>query len=324
MRSTIQKQNSPPRRTSLITRYCLATVVLLELLGPLAGESRGDFILRDDEQLIVSSHHNQGVLFDRSRVSIVSGGSVTDLYAYNSSTVGISAGSVTYIYAWDSSAVNMSGGSVGALIANDSSAVAISGISSPLQSVGILNANDSSAVAISGGAVKELNASNYSTVDISGGSVGFDSSRVSLRTNNSSRVGISGGSVAFLVASDSSAVAISGGSITTLKAMPSSAVTFYGQNFRVAGGLAFDGERVLGTGTLSGEWIDGTRWVVNITYSNLTATILAIPESAHKPFCVKYHAMDFTGDCKVDFSDLAVFLTHWLDCNLEPPEACWE
>jgi len=314
MRSTIHKQKT------LITRCCLAIVVLLELLGPLAGESRGDFILRDDEQLIVSSTHAQGILFDRSRVSIVSGGSVTELYAYNSSTVGISAGSVTYIYAYESSTVNMSGGSVGALIAHDSSAVAISGISSPSQSVGILNANDSSAVAISGGAVIELNALNYSTVDISGGSVGFNSSNVSLRASDSSTVAISGGYVAFLIPSESSAVAISGGSITKLNA--GSAVTFYGQNFRVSGGLAFDGERVLGTGTLSGEWIDGTRWAVNIIGN--AGTILAIPESAHKPFCVKYHAMDFTGDCKVDFSDLAVFLTHWLDCNLEPPEACWE
>lgn len=47
-----------------------------------------------------------------------------------------------------------------------------------------------------------------------------------------------------------------------------------------------------------------------------------IPSTA--PFCVEYPAMDFNGDCKVDFSDLAIFLTHWLECNLDPPSACWE
>jgi hypothetical protein len=45
-----------------------------------------------------------------------------------------------------------------------------------------------------------------------------------------------------------------------------------------------------------------------------------IPE----PVCLSYPIMDFTGDCKVDFADFAVFLSHWLECNLDPPEACWQ
>jgi hypothetical protein len=40
------------------------------------------------------------------------------------------------------------------------------------------------------------------------------------------------------------------------------------------------GERVLGTGLLSGEWFDGTRWTVNIQTNASGATILAIPEPA--------------------------------------------
>ncbi len=32
---------------------------------------------------------------------------------------------------------------------------------------------------------------------------------------------------------------------------------------------------------------------------------------------------DFNGDCKVDFEDFAIFCFSWLECNLDPPEACW-
>jgi len=140
-------------------------------------------------------------------------------------------------------------------------------------SVDSLDAYDSSSVDISGGSVSYyLNAYNYSTVNISGGSVG--------RLEDSSAVNISGGSVEGLCTWAFSTADISGGSITNLDAYDSSVVTFYGQNFHVGAGLTFDGERVLGTGTLSGEWMDGTRWAVNIFTNQPTANIFAIPEPA--------------------------------------------
>jgi hypothetical protein len=33
-------------------------------------------------------------------------------------------------------------------------------------------------------------------------------------------------------------------------------------------------------------------------------------------------AGDVNGDCKVDFNDQAIMLSQWLECNLEPQEAC--
>ena len=33
---------------------------------------------------------------------------------------------------------------------------------------------------------------------------------------------------------------------------------------------------------------------------------------------------DLTGDCRIDFTDLAELAGHWLDCNLEPVSSCWE
>jgi hypothetical protein len=65
-----------------------------------------------------------------------------------------------------------------------------------------------------------------------------------------------------------------------LWACNSSVVTFYGRDFGLGTGLTWDGNRVLGLGTLSGEWMDGTRWATNIAYNETTATIRVIPEPA--------------------------------------------
>lgn len=42
------------------------------------------------------------------------------------------------------------------------------------------------------------------------------------------------------------------------------------------------------------------------------------------PRCLEYPAMDFNKDCKVDFTDFSIFVQSWLECNLDPPEACWQ
>jgi hypothetical protein len=42
-----------------------------------------------------------------------------------------------------------------------------------------------------------------------------------------------------------------------------------------------------------------------------------------KPMCMKYQEMDFNKDCKVDFVDLALFSEQWMECNLDPHDACW-
>lgn len=40
--------------------------------------------------------------------------------------------------------------------------------------------------------------------------------------------------------------------------------------------------------------------------------------------CRERPMMDFNNDCRVDFKDFAIFADSWLECNLEPPEACWQ
>jgi len=233
--------------------WVIAIAAMLVLLGPLASQSRGDFVLIDDQWLTANLSHSQGTLYDRSHASIVSGGHVYRLYAYDYSTVNMSSGSVSYLNTYNSSTVDIFGGSV----------------SDHLQ------AFDSSAVRVSGGIVNDLRSLNSGTVDIFGGSVSDH-----LQAFDSSAVRVSGGIVNDLRSCDSSTVDISGGSVSDLWALHSSVVTFHGRNFSVSDGLILYGDRVLGTGLLAGEWFDGTPWTVNILANRPTAKILAIPEPA--------------------------------------------
>ena len=87
-------------------------------------------------------------------VNLLSGGSITGLYAYDNSHINVSDGAIgSILYAYDNSYVDISGGS----------------ITSDLQ------AYDNSQVSISGGSIMDgLNATDDSKVYISGGSIRYD------------------------------------------------------------------------------------------------------------------------------------------------------
>jgi beta propeller repeat protein len=53
---------------------------------------------------------------------------------------------------------------------------------------------------------------------------------------------------------------------------------------------------------------------------DIYATILY---GAQVPKCLSPLQGDLNNDCKVDFADFAILTTNWLECNLDPPEACW-
>jgi hypothetical protein len=48
------------------------------------------------------------------------------------------------------------------------------------------------------------------------------------------------------------------------------------------------------------------------------------PSGVVKTICTSYPPMDFNRDCKVDYQDFSVFVSSWLECNLDPPQSCWE
>jgi len=54
--------------------------------------------------------------------------------------------------------------------------------------------------------------------------------------------------------------------------------------------------------------------------SDIYASILYGPEV---PRCTEKLQGDLDNDCKVDYKDFATFAQNWLDCNLDPPSACW-
>ncbi|MBA7482681.1 hypothetical protein ES707_18175 [subsurface metagenome] len=55
-------------------------------------------------------------------------------------------------------------------------------------------------------------------------------------------------------------------------------------------------------------------------YWNIYAVILSGSEVAQ---CKSWIPGDIDGDCKVNFIDFTVMAGYWLECNLEPEEACW-
>lgn len=63
----------------------------------------------------------------------------------------------------------------------------------------------------------------------------------------------------------------------------------------------------------------------NSDYAQLLSNALTwSAHGEHGPICTKPIPGDVNDDCRLDFADLAIIFDHWLECNLEPPEACWE
>jgi len=55
-------------------------------------------------------------------------------------------------------------------------------------------------------------------------------------------------------------------------------------------------------------------------HENPEAAVLVA--SAAGPICVVQPEADLNNDCKVDFGDIAIMASHWLDCNLTPASLC--
>lgn len=133
----------------------------------------------------------------------------------------------------------------------------------------------------------------YRTYDI----VLFDTSKLyvvpggavcEIHANDFSSVYISGGSVGSLLTQDNSSTYISGGTVGDLIACGSSFTVFYGRDFQLGEGLSLDPNewpsapgyfRILGSGTLSGKWLDDTEWTIPI-WQDFPTTVILIPEPA--------------------------------------------
>ena len=254
----------------------VVTVVIVVAVA-LASEGRADFTLWNDEELTVNTYHEWGLLYDRSRATIVSGGRVFSFDTYDSSILDISGGLVAAyggtLRAWGNSTVDISDGFVGHFQAYDDSTVEVSFDGSASS----ISTHDTSSMDISGGSVSKILTDDNSSIDISGGSI----------TN-------------FVVASGSSTVNISGGSvngvITSQGSSSTHRVVFFVLNFRLGAGLSRDGNHVTGSGDLSGEWVNGSRWAVEISGRVQVVTVT--------------HG-DANMDGGVNDDDLSLLLANW-------------
>ncbi|MHC4637384.1 MAG: HAF repeat-containing protein [Planctomycetota bacterium] len=70
--------------------------------------------------------------------------------------------------------------------------------------------------------------------------------------------------------------------------------------------------------------INNNGQIVGYGYINNEKHAFLLILSPSEPYCVQKIPGDANGDCKIDFADFAIIASHWLECNLDPPSACWE
>jgi hypothetical protein len=241
--------------------WLLAIGLFLILSGPLAESGRADFTLTGSQQMTVPmTLGGTANLYDNSRVTVLSGGELDGINAYNNSIVNVDAGGQV-------------GYSTGTITSNDDSTVNFSGLAWILDARG-------ARVNFSGGQVTGLAASN-GIVNINMGSI-WDLNASGDSTVNLFYAGI-GNSIE---ASGNSTVNIYGGGLfgVNLLACDSGTVIFHNSDFQLGQGLSLNGNQVLGTGVLSGHFANDTaRWSVNIYPTGLTGgniLLTEVPEPA--------------------------------------------
>ncbi len=263
----------------------------------------------EDSSVAVTSGKITGHIYayDTSDV-VVSGGVVYDnINAYGNSEIAISDGRINNaVWAYEDSHVTISGGVVPAFDPTDNNTASISG-----GDVWYVHASGASRTDITGGSFNGLEAKGASRLVVSGGDVAmfvrsfdgsslvfsgdvtapqvtvYDSSNIVISGNatlgqvgicNTSYAEVSGGDVTTFFTNQECEADISGGSFSMVGAFGTSSITFRGYDFQASDGLLLDGDEVLGTGTLTGKWFDGTPWSIPIDYHDVGATILAVPE----------------------------------------------
>lgn len=263
------------------------TILFSVVLVVVSEVQAADFTLTEDQTKNITTSYDNGWLYDNSTANILDGGSIGGQWfkAFNASTVNLSGGSVeNNLETFHTSTVNIFSGNINFLQTNDASTTNIFGGSVFYFETSDVDISDGiqkgSTVSISGGTVGELNTNNTSIVGIFGGIVGILNVHGTPLYAGYNAVNISGGSVGVLAPTGYSSVNIFDGSIQSLIARSHSITTFAGKNFILGDGLSLIGNELFGTGTLSGQWLDGSLWTTEIAQNDSTATIILIPEPA--------------------------------------------
>ncbi len=146
----------------LLTVLLGLVLVLLIVIG----NAWGDFVLTGSDHLNVTSSHTTGILWDYSTADVKNGGSVTNLYSNDTSSVTVSGGNIRFLYSYGTSNVILSDGNIDFLDGYGTSKAVVSG-----GHIDYLYNYDTSSTSISGGSIKTMVALNTSSMSISGGSI---------------------------------------------------------------------------------------------------------------------------------------------------------
>jgi len=255
----------------LVTWTLSVTVAALIVGAARPPEVRGqDFLLKYDDEMTVTTYYSTGGLSDQSHVILAPGGWVWDIYAEDSSRVDVSGGAISYHHTYDTSTTNVNSGEIKYRVFSYHSSV----INVFDGYVNDINAYASSRINVSGGEVPGVSAYQSSRVEVTDGTV------TTLSGYATSAITVRGGTMNRLYARESGTMDIYGAAFNELRAYDTSIVTFHALDFDLGDGLTLDGERILGTGILSGHWFDGTPWSVDVHWQEPDAQILAVPEPA--------------------------------------------
>lgn len=245
---------------------CLILVMAF-MPGPARTQS---FALYGTEHLDVTSYYLTGILWDSSTADVTTGGAIMNAYLNGTSNMTISDGYIGNLYSSNTSNVSISGGQVaGNIYAHENSMINITG-----GSIKSLQAIGASVTNIFGGNIFNLSINYSGKVNMFGGNI------ERLYTHGTSKANIYGGNLDYLIGDNTSITNIYGGNIHALQANNANKITFYGSDFHTTNGLFLFNTRVLGTGILTGKWIDGTPWTIDIVTNTPSATIkvITIPE----------------------------------------------
>ncbi|MDP6044813.1 MAG: PEP-CTERM sorting domain-containing protein [Phycisphaerae bacterium] len=232
-------------------KKAIGAVTAIVLIGLTASIARANFTLTGSQQMTVNTQHTSGKLYDQSEVTILSGGAVTRIYAYDTSSVNMSGGQSGGIHTYNTSTAHMSDGQVTMFFAHDT-----------------CNAY------MSGGNAQHFRAYGAATAYLSNGEAG------GFYAVETGTAYMSGGQANNIYAHESGTMYVSGGQANSLYAYNLSKTTFIAQEFSLGTGLSVDGNRLRGTGSLSGRWLDGEPWTIYIRNNNADATVLLTPEPA--------------------------------------------
>lgn len=222
-------------------------------------------------------------------------GDVNTVITMNASTFNMSGGNIAGVsYSYDSSTLNLTDGYAHVLFSANQSNVNLSG---NFSMIGYVSIAGSSVATVSGNAIVSIDINNSSILNITGGACPsvFCYSR-------KSRINISGGTI---------------GMIGVWAEDYEGEIDVFGYDLNA---VPYGGSD--GNGQISGYWNDSNAFTIDL--SHLTYAYIALHEGGVPTECTNKPESDVSGDCKVTFTDFSKMASEWLECGLDPPEACWE